>query len=63
MHDAALPRRLGKELGGSEKRLVELLRAGIGVPDCPVKIDGVGRGFTPPAGVVSQTLSNNPRPT
>lgn len=27
----------------SEKRLIELLRAGIGVPDIPVKIDGVAR--------------------
>ena len=27
----------------SEKRLLELLRAGIGVPDCPVHIEGVAR--------------------
>jgi 2-polyprenyl-6-methoxyphenol hydroxylase-like FAD-dependent oxidoreductase len=27
----------------SEKRLIELLRAGIGVPDCPVQIEGVAR--------------------
>src|SRR6516225_9635162 len=27
----------------SEKRLLELLRAGIGVPDCPVRIEGVAR--------------------
>jgi 2-polyprenyl-6-methoxyphenol hydroxylase-like FAD-dependent oxidoreductase len=41
--DTSKPEAANPAADTSEKRLVELLRAGIGVPDCPVKIDGVAR--------------------
>ncbi len=41
--DTSKPEASNAAADTSEKRLLELLRAGIGVPDCPVKIDGVAR--------------------
>jgi len=41
--DTSKPEAANAAADTSEKRLVELLRAGIGVADCPVKIDGVAR--------------------
>jgi 2-polyprenyl-6-methoxyphenol hydroxylase-like FAD-dependent oxidoreductase len=41
--DTSKPEAANPAADTSEKRLVELLRAGIGVADCPVKIDGVAR--------------------
>jgi hypothetical protein len=41
--DTSKPEASNPAADTSEKRLIELLRAGIGVADCPVKIDGVAR--------------------
>lgn len=41
--DASKPEAANAAADISEKRLLELLRAGIGVPDIPAKIDGVAR--------------------
>ncbi len=41
--DTSKPEAANAAADTSEQRLVELLRAGIGVPDIPVKIDGVAR--------------------
>jgi 2-polyprenyl-6-methoxyphenol hydroxylase-like FAD-dependent oxidoreductase len=41
--DTSKPEAANPAADTGEKRLIELLRAGIGVPDCSVKIDGVAR--------------------